>query len=144
MLFFSVLQRPERKRPDQHLQGRFQWIIGPAETVSTPVILGRAAESGAAYLCHVIVAIVVVVVVVHKTRHPPLPIFWPFLLEREWPRGVDVDKRPCFRPSATKSGRPCGVMYVSSWWTPLATPHRADTPPPHTQVDLPPGLSPLA
>ncbi len=23
-----------------------------------------------------------------------------------------------FRPSATKSGRPCGVMYVSSWWIP--------------------------
>ena len=24
----------------------------------------------------------------------------------------------CFRPSATKLGRPYGVMYVLSWWTP--------------------------
>ncbi len=41
---------------------------------------------------------------------------------------------PLFRPSTTKSGRPCGVMNVSSW-----IPH-----PIPCQADPPAGLTPLA
>ena len=49
--------------------------------------------------------------------HPRFIPFWPnFWLPVFTPRrGFPVNHKMIFRPSAAKSGRPYGVMYVSSW-----------------------------